>query len=70
MIWRKSTFSAANGGCVEIGWRRSSFSAPNNDCVEVALTVTAVAVRDSKNVDGPVLDFAPSRWRAFLATAC
>jgi hypothetical protein len=83
MIWRKSTYSASNGGCVEVGWRRSSFSAGNGncvevgwqkssfsvgngDCVEVAVGVTAVAVRDSKNTDGPVLDFPPTHWHTFL----
>ncbi|MDQ3576217.1 MAG: DUF397 domain-containing protein [Actinomycetota bacterium] len=35
IVWRKSSFSAGNGNCVEVGWRKSSFSASNGDCVEV-----------------------------------
>jgi hypothetical protein len=37
--WRKSTYSAANGNCVEVAtspWRKSSHSAYNGDCAEVA----------------------------------
>jgi hypothetical protein len=66
MIWRKSSFSGGDGDCVEVGWRKSSFSATDGDCVEVAAGVSAVAVRDSKNSSGPVLDFPLSEWRAFL----
>lgn len=37
--WRKSTYSTSNGG----------------NCVELADAAGAVAVRDSKDPDGPVL---------------
>ena len=53
LIWRKSSFSAGNGQCVEVAWRKSSHSAGNGQCVEVASTLGAV--RDSKNPAGPVL---------------
>lgn len=36
LVWRKSSFSAGSGDCVEVAWRKSSFSAGNGDCVEVA----------------------------------
>ena len=50
--WRKSSWSAGNGG----------------DCVEVARNLPgAVAVRDSKDPEGPKLVFAPDEWRAFTA---
>jgi hypothetical protein len=50
--WRKSSYSSANGG----------------QCVEVARNLPgAVAVRDSKNPDGPELMFSRAVWRAFTA---
>jgi hypothetical protein len=48
-------------------WVKSSLSLSNGDCVEVArLPAGQIGVRDSKDVDGPVLRFTPSEWRAFL----
>lgn len=52
--WRKSSFSSANGG----------------QCVEVAGNLPGVvAVRDSKDPDGPVLVFTPGEWQAFATGA-
>jgi hypothetical protein len=41
-------------------WRKSSFSGDTGNCVEVAVSVEAVAVRDSKNPAGPRLEFPAS----------
>lgn len=50
--WRKSSYSGANGG----------------NCVEVARNLAdVVAVRDSKDPDGPALAFSPREWREFTA---
>jgi Domain of unknown function (DUF397) len=50
--WSKSTFSSSNGG----------------NCVEVARNLPGVvAVRDSKDPDGPALVFTPAGWEAFTA---
>jgi hypothetical protein len=47
-------------------WRKSSYSTEQPNCVEVAMGVGAVAVRDSKNVVGPVLAFPADAWHKFL----
>jgi Domain of unknown function (DUF397) len=47
-------------------WRKSSHSS-SNGCVEVALDADEIAVRDSKDRDGPVLRFTAHEWGAFLA---
>ena len=47
-------------------WQKSSYSGVNGNCVEVARNLPGVvAVRDSKNPDGPALAFSPAEWRAF-----
>ncbi|MGW5558190.1 DUF397 domain-containing protein [Micromonospora sp. NPDC003944] len=52
--WRKSTRSGDNGG----------------NCVEVATNVPGmVAVRDSKDGDGPALRFEHRAWLTFIAAA-
>ena len=49
-------------------WRKSTFSGGTNagDCVEVAFTATTIAIRDSKNPDGPHLEFPHPHWHQFL----
>lgn len=50
--WRKSSYSGGNGGT----------------CVEVASNLPGVvAVRDSKNPDGPVLIVGRDEWASFTA---
>lgn len=51
-------------------WRTSTRSGPAGNCVEVARTLTAVAVRDSKDPDGPILEFAAGAWRDFVTGVC
>jgi hypothetical protein len=49
--WRKSSYSASNGG----------------QCVEVARNLPAVvAVRDSADPDGARLVLTPAAWAAFV----
>jgi hypothetical protein len=49
-------------------WHKSTYSATNG-CVEVAFVGSHIAVRDSKERQGPVLVFTPVEWKAFLAGA-
>ncbi len=47
-------------------WRRSSYSGSNGGaCVEVGTACLAVAFRDSKDPDRPLLAFAADTWKAF-----
>jgi hypothetical protein len=50
ILWKKSSYSAANGNCVEIA----------------RLSGGHIAVRDSKNVTMPALGFTPAGWQAFI----
>ena len=50
------------------GWKRSSLSTANGQCVEVAAGPGGgVLVRDSKDLEGPVLSFSGPVWDAFVA---
>jgi hypothetical protein len=53
----------------DLRWRKSSRSGNGGgNCVEVAsLASGIVAVRDSKDPDGPRLTFTPAEWEAFTA---
>jgi hypothetical protein len=46
-------------------WRKSRHSSANGQCVEVAHLDGAVAIRDSKNPDGPKLIFTRHDWSSF-----
>ena len=51
-------------------WRKSSYSSNTGNCVEVARNLPGVvAVRDSKDPDGPALVFTADEWRAFVSGA-
>ncbi|MFG2233201.1 DUF397 domain-containing protein [Streptomyces sp. NPDC048723] len=73
-LWRKSSYSGSSGGecveCAPIGataWRKASYSgSTGGDCVEVAAQPCMVAVRDSKNPDGPAFTVAPEAFTAFV----
>src|SRR5450755_961381 len=70
VTWRKASYSGCNGGgCIEVGvWRKSSYSGDNGGaCVEVASTgKPLVAVRDSKDPNGPKLALTPPAWESFM----
>lgn len=52
-LWRKSTFSGNGGNCVEVGTDAGA----------------RVLVRDTKDRQGAVLEFAAEPWERFVALA-
>jgi hypothetical protein len=48
-------------------WQKSTHSGAAGHCVEIASAASAVFVRDSKDVTGPVLEFGARGWAEFLA---
>ncbi|MCX4980599.1 DUF397 domain-containing protein [Streptomyces sp. NBC_00572] len=75
--WRKSSYSGPNGGecieCAPLGpaaWRKSSYSGDNGgQCIEVADLTAHIAVRDSKNPEGPAFLATPAAFTAFVKAA-
>ncbi|HWO59819.1 MAG TPA: DUF397 domain-containing protein [Umezawaea sp.] len=53
LVWRKSTYSGGGG----------------SECVELAFPPARVAVRDSKNPEGPVLVFPVASLTSLLVAA-
>ena len=47
-------------------WRKATQSYANG-CVEVAFVDGRIAVRDSKDAQGPVLVFTRQEWTAFIS---
>ncbi|MFF3762674.1 DUF397 domain-containing protein [Streptomyces sp. NPDC001922] len=75
--WRKSSYSGDDGGecieCAPVGgaqWRKSSYSGDTGgQCVEIFPAPCTVAVRDSKDPNGPALTFTPDAFAAFVSAA-
>ncbi|MFF4869329.1 DUF397 domain-containing protein [Streptomyces sp. NPDC090109] len=75
--WRKSSYSGDTGGncieCAPLGnaaWRKSSYSSDTGgNCIEVADLAAHVAVRDSKNPEGPAFLASPAAFTAFVTAA-
>ena len=53
----------------DLSWRTARRSAGNGACVEIATARRHVLVRDSKDQDGPVVQYPPGAWQTFLANA-
>lgn len=52
----------------EVSWFKSTYTTVN-ECVEVAFVGDVVAVRDSKDPEGPKLIFTHGEWNAFTRGA-
>lgn len=57
------------GGREGLNWRKARRSMNNGNCAEVATANGIVAVRDSKDPQGPILRYPASSWGSFLAAA-
>lgn len=55
-------------GTEHVRWFKSSRSAQNGACVETAAIGGRVAVRDSKDPNGPRLTFSQDAWRDFVVS--
>jgi Domain of unknown function (DUF397) len=49
----------------QIDWRKSTYSRALGNCVEVGTGHALVAVRDSQDPGGPVIDVSPKTWTKF-----
>lgn len=55
---------------MELQWHSSSYSGQSGQCVQAAIIPGGGrAIRDSKDPDGPVLEFTHSEWAAFIKGA-
>jgi Domain of unknown function (DUF397) len=51
-------------------WVKSSLSFSSGNCVEVAsLPDGGVGLRNSRHPEGPMLEFTPDEWHAFIGGA-
>lgn len=63
----QSGYVSSSASISGVTWRRSSHSTAANNCVETArLGSELLAVRDSKDVQGPALLFPPASWSHFV----
>lgn len=50
----------------DLKWIKAQYSGSNGQCVEIASTPGKVAIRDSKDPDGPILLYTIGEFKAFL----
>lgn len=49
-----------------LAWLKAQASSHNGQCVQIASTAGKIAIRDSKDPDGPILVYTPAEFKAFL----
>ena len=49
-----------------LAWLKAQSSAHNGACVEIAESSGKIAMRDSKDPDGPILVYTPAEFRVFV----
>ncbi|SDQ93259.1 DUF397 domain-containing protein [Thermostaphylospora chromogena] len=60
--------SSETESLADLAWRVSSRCAGGN-CVQIATSGGKVFIRDSKDPNGPILDFPLDSWRNFVVDA-
>jgi hypothetical protein len=60
----KRTLSQAERAA--LAWLKARSSSHNGQCVEVAAAIGKIAIRDSKDPDGPILVYTPTEFKVFL----
>ena len=63
--WTKSSYCDTSS-CIEAAWTKTSYC-DTGACVEAHIDDDVVLMRDSKDPDGPVLQFTKGQWREFIA---
>jgi Domain of unknown function (DUF397) len=53
----------------DLAWLKARSSTHNGACVEIAESAGKIAIRDSKDPDGPTLVYTPAEFKAFLSGA-
>ncbi|MFE7813807.1 DUF397 domain-containing protein [Streptomyces sp. NPDC057433] len=63
--------NTSSGDASDLAWFKSSYSSGSegDSCVEIATQPDTVHVRDSKDVEGGRLAFAPAAWADFVPYA-
>jgi hypothetical protein len=64
---KKVTLSEAE--LSQLSWLKALCSSVNGQCVELAAAVDKVAIRDSKDPNGPILVYTSAEFSAFLEGA-
>ena len=61
---RKISLSASERA--SLSWLKARSSTANGHCIEIASATGNIAIRDSKDPNGPILVYTPAEFRAFL----
>ncbi|MDP9795639.1 MULTISPECIES: DUF397 domain-containing protein [Catenuloplanes] len=67
---QQTTYNGVPAGQLPVTWQKSSFSNPSGNCVELAqLPGGGVAMRNSRDPEGPALIYTPAEIEAFILGA-
>ena len=66
LLAKGTTLSPRGNQAPAVSWQKARKSLANGSCVEVGRADGLIAVRDSKDPEGPVLHYTPAEWDAFL----